>query len=84
MLTDSGKYEIIVTIPEGKFSKEVAIMKIELQYKEPGTQIKGYIFNAVYDEEDYKEACDERQAAEKLGYEITIFRLVHDEDVTLA
>lgn len=83
MLTDSGKYEIIVTIQEGKFSKEVLNMKIELQYREPGTQINGYIFNAVYNEEDCVEACEERRAAVAAGYEITIFRLVHDEDVTL-
>lgn len=60
-------------------------MKIELQYKEPGTQIAGYIFNAVYDatEKEVKEAVEEMQAAKRAGYEITIFRLVHDEDVTL-
>lgn len=60
-------------------------MKIELQYKEPGTQIAGYIFNAVYDatEKEAKEAVEEMQAAKRAGYEITIFRLVHDEDVTL-
>lgn len=60
-------------------------MKIELQYKEPGTHIAGYIFNAVYDatEKESKEAVEEMQAAKRAGYEITIFRLVHDEDVTL-
>lgn len=60
-------------------------MKIELQYKEPGTQINGYIFNSVYDatEKDSKEAVEEMLAAKRHGYEITIFRLVHDEDVTL-
>lgn len=58
-------------------------MKIELQYKEPETQIAGYIFNAVYDAEDVEEALEERNAAEQAGYEITIWRLVHDEDVTL-
>lgn len=58
-------------------------MKIELQYKEPETQIAGYIFNAVYDAEDVAEALEERNAAERAGYEITIWRLVHDEDVTL-
>lgn len=58
-------------------------MKIELQYREPETQIAGYIFNAVYDAEDVKEAREERDAAERAGYEITIWRLVHDEDVTL-
>lgn len=58
-------------------------MKIELQYKEPGTKIAGYIFNAVYDEKDITEALEERTAAENAGYEITIWRLVHDEDVTL-
>lgn len=59
-------------------------MKIELQYREPGTQIAGYIFNAVYDETEVKEALEERYSAERRGYEITIWRLVHDEDVTLA
>ena len=58
-------------------------MKIELQYREPETQIAGYIFNAVYDEKDINEALEERNAAERAGYEITIWRLVHDEDVTL-
>ena len=58
-------------------------MKIELQYREPGTQIAGYIFSAVYDETEINEACEERKAAERHGYEITIWRLVHDEDVTL-
>lgn len=58
-------------------------MKIELQYREPGTQIAGYIYNAVYDEKDVAEALEERNAAEQAGYEITIWRLVHDEDVTL-
>ena len=58
-------------------------MKIELQYKEPKTQVAGYIFNAVYDETEIEEACEERNAAERNGYEITIWRLVHDEDVTL-
>lgn len=58
-------------------------MKIELQYKEPKTQIAGYIFNAVYDETEIDEACEERATAERAGYEITIWRLVHDEDVTL-
>ena len=58
-------------------------MKIELQYKEPGTQIAGYIYNAVYDEKDINEACEERTVAEQAGYEVTIWRLVHDEDVTL-
>jgi len=59
------------------------LMKIELQYKEPGTQIKGYIFNAVYDTTEVYEAIEEREAAERAGYEITIWRLVNDEDVTL-
>lgn len=58
-------------------------MKIELQYKEPGTEIKGYIFSSVYDETEVAEALEERNAAERRGYEITIWRLVHDEDVTL-
>lgn len=60
-------------------------MKIELQYKEPGTQISAYIFNSVYDatEKGSAEAVEEMQAAQRAGYEITIFRLVHDENVTL-
>lgn len=58
-------------------------MKIELQYKEPETQIAGYIFNAVYDETEIKDAREERDAAERAGYEITVWRLVHDQDVTL-
>lgn len=58
-------------------------MKIELQYREPETQIAGYIFSAVYDAENVQEAREERDAAERAGYEITIWRLVHDEDVTL-
>ena len=58
-------------------------MKIELQYKEPETHIDAYIYSAVYDAENIKEALEERNAAERAGYEITIWRLVHDEDVTL-
>lgn len=58
-------------------------MKIELQYKEPGTKLAAYIFNAVYDESESEEACAELAGAIAAGYEITIFRLVHDEDVTL-
>lgn len=57
-------------------------MKIELQYREPETQIAGYIFNVVYDVSEIDEAKEERDAAERAGYEITIWRLVHDEDVT--
>lgn len=58
-------------------------MKIELQYREPETQIAAYIFNSVYDATEVEEALEERNAAENAGYEITIWRLVHDEDVTL-
>lgn len=60
-------------------------MKIELSYREPGTKIPAYIFNSVYDatEEESKKAVEEMQAAIRAGYEVTIFRLVHDEDVTL-
>lgn len=57
-------------------------MKIELQYKEPETHINGYIFNAVYDEKDVIEAVEELKAAKRAGYEITIWRLVHNEDAT--
>ena len=63
--------------------KRGKIMKIELQYREPGTKVAGYIFNAVYDITECDEALEERTAAERDGYEITIWRLVHDEDVTL-
>lgn len=56
-------------------------MKIELQYKEPETQVAGYIFNAVYDISEINEAYEEYDAAKRAGYEITIWRLVHDEDV---
>ena len=58
-------------------------MKIELQYKEPGTKVAGYIFSSVYDESESAEAVEELTTARNAGYEITIFRLVHDEDVTL-
>ena len=37
----------------------------------------------LYDETEVAEALEERNAAERRGYEITIWRLVHDEDVTL-
>lgn len=60
-------------------------MKIELQYREIGTQIPAYIFNYVFDatEAGSWEALAEYRAAERLGYEITVWRLVHDEDVSL-
>lgn len=59
-------------------------MKIELSYREPGTKISAYIFNSVYnaDKKGMKEALEERAAAERAGYEVTVWRLVHDEDVT--
>ena len=57
-------------------------MKIELMYKEPGTQISAYMFRTIYDESEIDEACAERAAAEEMGYEIAIWRLIHDEDVT--
>lgn len=55
-------------------------MKIELMYKEPDTQISAYMFRTVYDESEINEACEERTAAENAGYEIVIWRLIHDED----
>lgn len=55
-------------------------MKIELMYKEPETQISAYMFRTVYDESEIEEACEERAAAERAGYEIAIWRLIHDED----
>ena len=58
-------------------------MKIELQYRDHDTQIPAYIFNAVYDAKDVREAREERDAAERNGYEITIWRLVPDDKVTL-
>ena len=58
-------------------------MKIELSYREPDTQIPGYIFNAVYDASEIKEAREEHDAAKANGYQITIWRLVPDDKVTL-
>ena len=55
-------------------------MKIELEYREPGTKIAAYIFHVFYDESEFREAREERDAAERMGYEITIWRLIHDED----
>lgn len=60
--------------------KEQKNMKIELMYKEPGTQIEAYMFHTIYDEKDIDEACEERAAAEHAGYEIAIWRLIHNED----
>ena len=56
-------------------------MKIELQYREPGTQIEAYIFTSYYDATDagVKEAREERDAAERAGYEITLWRLIPDD-----
>lgn len=58
-------------------------MKIELSYREEGTKINGFIFSQVYDASEIQEARCELEAARRAGYEITVWRLVHDEDVTL-
>lgn len=56
-------------------------MKIILKYQAPETQIDGYKFSAVYDETEFSEAVEELRAARKYGYEITMWTLVHEEDV---
>jgi hypothetical protein len=56
-------------------------MKIILKYQVPGTKINGYKFSAVYDETEIDEALAELYSARKRGYEITCWKLVHDEDV---
>ncbi len=59
-------------------------MKIILKYQAPETQIDAYKFSAVYDETEISEAVEELQAARKYGYEITMWTLVHEEDVERA
>lgn len=56
-------------------------MKIILKYQAPKTKIDAYKFSAVYDETEIAEAVEELQAARRYGYEITMWTLVHDEDV---
>ncbi len=56
-------------------------MKIILKYQEPKTTLDAYKFSAVYDETEVSEAVAELQAARKYGYEITMWALVHEEDV---
>lgn len=56
-------------------------MKIILKYQAPKTNIDAYKYSAVYDETEVKEAVEELQAARRCGYEITMWTLVHDEDV---
>jgi hypothetical protein len=56
-------------------------MKIILKYQAPETHLDAYKFSAVYDETEISEAVEELQAAKRYGYEITMWTLVHDEDV---
>lgn len=56
-------------------------MKIILKYQAPETKIDAYKFSAVYNETEISEAIEELQAARKYGYEITMWTLVHEEDV---
>lgn len=56
-------------------------MKIILKYQAPGTNLDAYKFSAVYDETEVSEAVEELQSARRYGYEITMWTLVHDEDV---
>ena len=55
-------------------------MKIILKYQEPETHIDAYKFSAIYDESEIKEASEELEAARRVGYEITQWSLVHNED----
>lgn len=59
-------------------------MKIILKYQEPETTLNAYKYSAVYDESEIKEAIEELSAARRMGYEITKWLLVHDEDVERA
>ena len=56
-------------------------IKIILKYQAPKTNIDAYKYSAVYDETEISEAVEELQAAKRYGYEITMWTLVHDEDV---
>jgi len=56
-------------------------MKIILKYQAPKTNIDAYKYSTVYDETEIAEAVEELQAAKRYGYEITMWTLVHDEDV---
>ncbi len=56
-------------------------MKIILKYQAPATNLDAYKFSAVYDETEVSEAVEELQSARRYGYEITMWTLVHDEDV---
>ena len=56
-------------------------MKIILKYQAPETKLSAYQYSAVYDETEIKEAVEELHAARRVGYEITCWVLVHDEDV---
>ena len=56
-------------------------MKIVLKYQEPETRIAAYQYSTVYDLMEAEEAVEELQAARNAGYEITCWKLVHDEDV---
>ena len=56
-------------------------MKIILKYQAPETNLNAYKFSAVYETAKAKEAVAELKAARRVGYEITLFQLVPDEDV---
>ena len=56
-------------------------MKIVLQYREPGTKIKGCYFTAVYEEEEIEEAMEELKGAKAIGYEITVWKILHAKDL---
>ena len=56
-------------------------MKIILKYQAPETHLDAYKFSAVYDETEVSEAVEELQSARQYGYEITMWTLVHNEDV---
>ena len=54
-------------------------MKIELNYKEPGTQISAYMYTETFDAEtEQDEAVEAYNAVKDRGYEITSFRFVAD------
>lgn len=52
------------------------IMKIELTYKEPETNLKEYTHTEIYEESEIDEALEERAAVIAHGYEIVHWRLL--------
>lgn len=55
-------------------------MKIILKYQAPETNLDAYKFSAVYDESEISEALEELETAKRYGYEITMWKFVHNED----